>query len=444
MVHTAENIPTWSWLRTTSRALFELDRELPALHVQFPQEKLQENLKTAFHLSNFSLESGDCRLFEARDFRKGMGERLEEISLAAAGVEGHCTLLLPHEVIDLLMAEMLGLDAVEVQSLPEDFRKAFFDFVIAESLFQLNATGFQKLTFSQSEEAIQEEPATVQELFIHVGERRFLSRLIFSPNFQIDFHNKQEEGPSRARLEALELRLHVLAGRVTLGLKELENMASGDFLHLDQIFYDPDAESKSCYMTLQDRVLFRAAIEGPHLTIKEIPSHTEVNTNMPEKLHPEQDLPENESPELMPEEIAETEEDEDIFKDESDIEDDDRDDYELQEGTGEALEESVTEEAPKKAPAKGPQARPTVVRKDYSFAGGKVALKDLPVTINVELAEIDISAQKLLELQPGNMLDLETDGSTVLLVVNNKVIGRGELLKVGSSLGVRIMELGAE
>jgi flagellar motor switch protein FliN/FliY len=61
----------------------------------------------------------------------------------------------------------------------------------------------------------------------------------------------------------------------------------------------------------------------------------------------------------------------------------------------------------------------------------------------VELAELVMSVEKLSTLQPGNLLDLDIrpeNGAS--LVVNGKVIGRGELISIGDSVGIRITEIG--
>jgi flagellar motor switch protein FliN len=48
-----------------------------------------------------------------------------------------------------------------------------------------------------------------------------------------------------------------------------------------------------------------------------------------------------------------------------------------------------------------------------------------------------------MELQPGNMLEVDLHPENgVDLVVNGKRIGKGELLRVGETLGVRILDIG--
>ena len=54
-----------------------------------------------------------------------------------------------------------------------------------------------------------------------------------------------------------------------------------------------------------------------------------------------------------------------------------------------------------------------------------------------------MSMQKLMEIEPGNTLELDVHPENgVDLVVNGRRIGKGELLRIGESLGVRILDIG--
>lgn len=91
------------------------------------------------------------------------------------------------------------------------------------------------------------------------------------------------------------------------------------------------------------------------------------------------------------------------------------------------------------APGKGAAPSPSASAGDQQ----KLAPKDIPLTVVVEVGRIQISVQKLLELQPGNLLELDVHAENgVDLVVNGKAIGKGELLKIGDALGVRILDKG--
>lgn len=69
----------------------------------------------------------------------------------------------------------------------------------------------------------------------------------------------------------------------------------------------------------------------------------------------------------------------------------------------------------------------------------------IPLQIKVEIGRIQMPIHQLLQLEPGNMLTLSTlPEKEVNLTVNQKMIGRGELIQIGENLGVRILKLGKD
>ena len=70
-------------------------------------------------------------------------------------------------------------------------------------------------------------------------------------------------------------------------------------------------------------------------------------------------------------------------------------------------------------------------------------MANIPISLKVEVGQVRMTLAKLMELQAGATLDLNVDPEEgVDLVVNGKCIGRGELLRLGETLGVRILEIG--
>jgi flagellar motor switch protein FliN/FliY len=70
-------------------------------------------------------------------------------------------------------------------------------------------------------------------------------------------------------------------------------------------------------------------------------------------------------------------------------------------------------------------------------------LKNVPLKVTVELAKISLTLEKLTNLQPGNFLELPTSlENPVNLTVNGKKIGKGELISLGETLGIKILEMG--
>jgi flagellar motor switch protein FliN/FliY len=156
---------------------------------------------------------------------------------------------------------------------------------------------------------------------------------------------------------------------------------------------------------------------------------------------------ENKKPEISLEE----EEDEDLLF-EADDEDEDEEEFELEEITStEAIEEGSKPRekvAPRQPPGISPATKLQLNEKESmsvvpvpTATGKPLSLNDVSLTLTVELAQLTITAQTLLDLQPGNMLDLATPGNQALLTIKDKIVGKGEIIKVGDMVGVRILEM---
>ena len=66
----------------------------------------------------------------------------------------------------------------------------------------------------------------------------------------------------------------------------------------------------------------------------------------------------------------------------------------------------------------------------------------LPVTLEVELARVDVSLAEIARLEPGAALPLALDRrGLVTLRVGERAIARGELVDVDGAVGVRILSL---
>ncbi|PTL80508.1 type III secretion system cytoplasmic ring protein SctQ [Vitiosangium sp. GDMCC 1.1324] len=69
-------------------------------------------------------------------------------------------------------------------------------------------------------------------------------------------------------------------------------------------------------------------------------------------------------------------------------------------------------------------------------------LGDIPLQISVELARVPVTADQVVSLRAGQVLELHrAPGEAVDLSVNGKVIARGELVEIEGQLGVRILSL---
>jgi flagellar motor switch protein FliN/FliY len=69
-------------------------------------------------------------------------------------------------------------------------------------------------------------------------------------------------------------------------------------------------------------------------------------------------------------------------------------------------------------------------------------LLDIDLDISIELGKTEISIKRVLDMAPGSMVELDNfAGEPVNLLVNNKVVAKGEVVVVDENFGVRIISL---
>jgi flagellar motor switch protein FliN len=70
------------------------------------------------------------------------------------------------------------------------------------------------------------------------------------------------------------------------------------------------------------------------------------------------------------------------------------------------------------------------------------SLLDISVEISVEIGRAKIPIGELLSLSKGSIIELnKVAGESVDILVNEKLLGRGEIVVVNEKLGVRIIEI---
>ena len=69
-------------------------------------------------------------------------------------------------------------------------------------------------------------------------------------------------------------------------------------------------------------------------------------------------------------------------------------------------------------------------------------LKDIPITVSIELSQMQLTIAQIGALRDGEVLELNKGpGELVDLLVSGRLIARGELVDVDGELGVRIRSL---
>jgi flagellar motor switch protein FliN/FliY len=85
------------------------------------------------------------------------------------------------------------------------------------------------------------------------------------------------------------------------------------------------------------------------------------------------------------------------------------------------------------------------LKKDESAGSGEKDidfLLDIPLEVTVELGRTRMLVQELLQLGQGSVIELEKlAGEPMEILVNNKLIARGEVVVVNEKFGVRLTDI---
>ncbi len=93
-------------------------------------------------------------------------------------------------------------------------------------------------------------------------------------------------------------------------------------------------------------------------------------------------------------------------------------------------------------PGTNPRARDVKVDDTLKGSDGAELLNDIPLQVAVELARVPITAEEIVALKVGQVIDLNRiAGEPIDLSVNGKIVARGELVEVDGNLGVRVLSL---
>lgn len=101
------------------------------------------------------------------------------------------------------------------------------------------------------------------------------------------------------------------------------------------------------------------------------------------------------------------------------------------------------------APKPGPEKAAAPDNKDFALHVNQTGqgsdlqvILDIPLRVSVELGRTKILVQDLLKLHRGSVIELsKLAGDALEVLVNEKVVARGEVIVVNEKFGVRLTEI---
>lgn len=450
---------SFSWLRQIPVELYRLD-DAPLLGFPplFPWKNFSDELSKSLQIKEVSISSSNLQWRSESDFFQGLGDHLKTLCISVGPLTGSVWWVMSEQSLLHLMNFVLNKESKEgITSTDESFVKAFYSFLAAEAANAFGRVDFDKKLFPtiNKEASLPNEACLGLDITITIGKETIYGRLLLSQMFRkswMQYYTQQQKGMALTSpiADNLSVIVHLEAGKVSLKASEWKQIRPGDFIILDSCSLDPDEDKGRVMLVINGSPFFRARIKQGSLKILEHPLYHEVNTPMatPPKNDEESSHDEDQDDadfdfddeDITPHEEtahgenihhdSESDQDNHIAHGEEDF------DLDIEEETSGVHQ--IKEEA-KQPPLPGQQADKGL---PVSDAGKPLSVEDIPLNVVIEIGRIQMSVKKVLELQPGNTLDLDIHPeSGVDLVVNGKRIAHGELLKIGDSLGIRILEL---
>ena len=423
---------TYDWLKQIPGSLLQHDQKpLFGAAPAFPWEAFNDLFRDTFLLPNLKIEVVDQQWRSEQTLLEGLGSHPVTLRFKVAPLEGDLRWVMTRGDVEVLMQLLLSKKADLFKFLERDFVEGFYAFLAAQSIHLVQQLDWDK-GLNPSLLATHDLPTETSftiDIALTTPEKKLYGRLYLSPSLLESWRQRFADRSLAKYLdsplaEKIQIPVQLIGGKTILTRKELASVRLGDWILLDHCSLESDSDKGRVLLTVRDQPVFRARLKQGSLKILEYPLSLEAEVPVNNEDNPEAD------------------EDDLDFGEETDF-------SEFEE---EPVEEEGKEQAPaskketaKEAPSAASNEAPIPTTKAPKEGGGKTALNadELPVTVLVEIGRLQMSVQQLLQLQPGNTLELDiTPEDGVDLVVNGKRIAKGELLRVGDAIGVRILDIG--
>lgn len=115
-------------------------------------------------------------------------------------------------------------------------------------------------------------------------------------------------------------------------------------------------------------------------------------------------------------------------------------------GTGSKMELSIMEGNQSSGSSVRPVAFAPLSQNNYAMESSSMdLLYDVDLDLSVELGRTSIPVRDILQLGPGSIVELDKlAGEPVDIMVNGKLIARGEVVVVDENFGIRVTEIASK
>ena len=396
-----------NYIKEIQSALIEAtDIPLSGYAPAFPWEDVSMKIASLFHLPELSVLPRKTQFLTAGEITSGLGAGFVTIALDMTPLNGQAFWLMGREDVAKLTALTLTTSNGNKGFASPKFQEGFYTFLGTQIVHAIDALHpFHDLSLKIGKASpLPQQESLCTDIEIHHPKHTLWGRLVcpasFHQAFKTHFSTQEPEPLTSEQTRHIDVTLQLEIGRTQLTLAHWQAVSVGDFILLDRCTFDPTTLKGTVTLMLHQTPLLRARIKDNSLKIVDYAFYREeqspMNPQMPDE-HPEEMFDKEEIPPAEFEEEGQSDENH-LWNREND--------------QNHSIEKMIS-------------------------------TKEIPLLLTVEVARLHITLDKLLQLSPGNVLELPVKPEQgVDITVGGKKVAKAELVRLGEMLGVKILQMG--
>ncbi len=418
----------YSWLRYIEKALIDLD-ELPLLgHVPpFDWKNLVDRMKDLLQIPDLVIEPHNWSWKTQEGLHENLGADCVCLNIAVLPLQSHASLLMCSADLNSLVSWIVQHKAGSNTLVSTMFSEGLLHFVAMEAMHNVQPfhcfDGF--LLRVLSDQTLPSTRALVMDVSLKAYKEELSLRLVLPENFRSHWLQYFAKRPKTIPIEmrqTLEVTCSLEAARVVMSSYDWSKISVGDFIPLDSSNIDLENNSGSLYLSTGQKPLYRVRIKNNGLKILEQPIYQEDT-------------------------MSKNQEHDDLLSEISDLEPEKNnsldpipEDAESQEALPSLAEDLAGAPAQEVEDTEESAEEPVAVQEEKTPLE-KVEM--VPLNVAIEITRFKMTCEKLMQLKPGNLIELNVSlEKPVDLVANGKKIATGELVRIGEMLGVQVTDIG--
>lgn len=399
----------YSWIKKVEHALART-QEIPlwGSPPPFPWQKFSAELAKQCEVKELKISHRKTEWLDQEQLLRGLGEKPHVLSVSLTPLLPPAFWVMSADDISQLTGALLAKEQAVKGFSDKSFKEGFYLFSCLKALHILQEIhAFSDLSPQLLESApLPTDGGFAIDLSISLGKHHFTGRLICSEEFHSAFKQHFALHPppllSQELAKELEVTVHAEIGRTSVQLVEWSKVRIGDFVMLERCTFDPASERGGALIVLGETPLFQVRIKPSEVKILDYAFYQEEK-------------------QLMPGDRFDEPNEEDMLSSDED----------------EFLADETT------LPGNTENHLWSSKNNNQEATEKLLSSKEIPLNLVAEIARVKISLEKLMQLKPGNILPFSVGPEHgIELTLNGRPVARGELIKLGELLGVKILKIG--